>query len=253
MLVPGKGKTHRAYIWSYSSTAFDALHAVVYDFAESRAGVHPQAFLEGWSGKLVCDDYAGYKALFTAGRTEIGCLAHARRKFHDLWTHHKSRVAEEALKFFATLYELERQAQALSTGERQQLRTSQSRPIVDKLHEWLTLQRSRATDGTAIAKAIDYSLGRWPALIRFLDDGTLPIDNNWVENRIRPIALGRSNWLFAGSLRAGKRAAAVMSLIQSARLNGHDPYRYLRDVLERLPTHPASRISDLLPHRWRRQ
>jgi len=235
MLVPGKGKTHRAYIWSYSSTAFDALHAVVYDFAESRAGVHPQAFLEGWSGKLVCDDYAGYKALFTAGRTEIGCLAHARRKFHDLWTHHKSRVAEEALKFFATLYELERQAQALSTGERQQLRTSQSRPIVDKLHEWLTLQRSRATDGTAIAKAIDYSLGRWPALIRFLDDGTLPIDNNWVENRIRPIALGRSNWLFAGSLRAGKRAAAVMSLIQSARLNGHDPYRYLRDVLGKRP------------------
>ncbi len=121
---------------------------------------------------------------------------------------------------------------------------------MDKLHQWLLLQRQRATDGTAIAKAIDYSLGRWPALIRFLDDGTVPIDNNWVENRIRPIALGRSNWLFAGSLRAGKRAAAVMSLIQSARLNGHDPYRYLRDVLERLPTHPASRIGELLPHRW---
>ena len=93
-------------------------------------------------------------------------------------------------------------------------------------------------------------MGRWQALTRFLDDGTLPIDNNWVENRIRPIALGRSNWLFAGSLRAGKRAAAVMSLIQSARLNGHDPYRYLRDVLERLPTQPASRIGELLPHSW---
>jgi transposase len=250
MLVPGKGKTHRAYIWSYSSTAFDALHGVVYDFADSRAGAHPQAFLQGWSGKLVCDDYAGYKALFTAGRTEVGCLAHARRKFHDLWVNHKSPVAEEALKFFAALYELERQAPALSAEDRQQLRTSQLRPIVDKLHEWLLLQRQRATDGTAIAKAIDYSLKRWPALIRFLDDGTLPIDNNWVENRIRPIALGRSNWLFAGSLRAGKRAAAVMSLIQSARLNGHDPYRYLRDVLERLPTHPASRIDELLPHRW---
>ena len=102
-----------------------------------------------------------------------------------------------------------------------------------------------------MAKAIDYSLGRWPALVRFVDDGTLPIDNNWVENRIRPIALGRSNWLFAGSLRAGKRAAAIMSLIQSARLNGHDPYRYLKDVLDRLPTQPASRISDLLPHNWR--
>ena len=249
MLAPGKGKTHRAYIWSYSSTAFDALRAVVYDFADGRAGAHAQAFLERWSGKLVCDDYAGYKALFTAGRIEAGCLAHARRKFHDLWANHKSPVAEEALKFFAALYELERQAQVLSAEQRQQLRASQSRPIVDRLHEWLLLQRQRATDGTAIAKAIDYSLKRWPALIRFIEDGAVPIDNNWVENRIRPIALGRSNWLFAGSLRAGKRAAAVMSLIQSARLNGHDPYRYLRDVLERLPTHPASRIGELLPHR----
>jgi transposase len=250
MLVPGKGKTHRAYIWSYSSTAFDTLRAVVYDFAESRAGAHAQAFLEGWSGKLVCDDYVGYKALFMSGRTEIGCLAHARRKFHDLWVNHQSPVAEEALTFFASLYELERQAQTLNVEQRQQLRAAQSRPIMDKLHEWLRLQRSRATDGTAIAKAIDYSLKRWPALIRFLDDGTVPMDNNWVENRIRPIALGRSNWLFAGSLRAGKRAAAVMSLIQSARLNGHDAYRYLRDVLERLPTQPASRIGELLPHRW---
>jgi len=250
MLVPGKGRTHRAYIWSYSSTAFDALRAVVYDFADSRAGAHPQAFLEGWSGKLVCDDYSGYKALFIAGRIEVGCLAHARRKFHDLWVNHKSPVAQEALQFFAALYEVERQAQAFGAEQRQQLRASQSRPIMDKLREWLTLQRQRATDGTAIARAIDYSLGRWPALIRFLDDGTVPIDNNWVENRIRPIALGRSNWLFAGSLRAGKRAAAVMSLIQSARLNGHDPYRYLRNVLERLPTHPASRIGELLPHRW---
>jgi transposase len=118
------------------------------------------------------------------------------------------------------------------------------------LREWLLLHRLKATDGTAIAKALDYSLGRWQALTRFVDDGTLPIDNNWVENRIRPIALGRSNWLFAGSLRAGKRAAAIMSLIQSARLNGHDPYRYLKDVMERLPTQRASRIAELLPHSW---
>ena len=105
-------------------------------------------------------------------------------------------------------------------------------------------------DGSPTAKAIDYSLKRWLALIRYLDDGNLPIDNNWVENRIRPVALGRSNWLFAGSLRAGQRAAAVMSLIQSAKLNGHDPYRYLTDVLQRLPTQPASRIGELLPHSW---
>ncbi len=250
MLMPGKGKTHRAYIWSYSSTQFDGVHAVVYDFADSRAAAHPKQFLERWSGKLVCDDYSGYKGLFADGVTEVGCLAHARRKFSDLWVNHKSPLAEEALKLFAKLYDVEREAQELSAEQRQRMRQLQSQPIADKLREWLLLQRQKATDGTAIAKAIDYSLGRWKALTRFLDDGTLPIDNNWVENRIRPIALGRSNWLFAGSLRAGKRAAAVMSLIQSARLNGHDPYRYLKDVLERLPTQPASRIGELLPHGW---
>jgi len=250
MLQPGKGSTHRAYIWSYSSTQFDGMHAVVYDFADSRAAAHPKQFLQGWSGKLVCDDYSGYKGLFADGVTEVGCLAHARRKFNDLWVNHKSPLAEEALKLFGKLYDVEREARELSTEQRQRIRQLQARPIADKLREWLQLQRQKATDGTAIAKAIDYSLGRWNALTRFLDDGALPIDNNWVENRIRPIALGRSNWLFAGSLRAGKRAAAVMSLIQSARLNGHDPYRYLKDVLERLPTQPARRIGELLPHNW---
>jgi len=250
MLVPGKGKTHRAYIWSYGSTQFDSMRAVVYDFADSRAAAHPKAFLEGWSGKLVCDDYSGYKGLFGARVSEVGCLAHARRKFYDLWVNHKSALAEEALKLFGEIYDVERQSRELSAEQRQLMRQLQSRPIADKLREWLRLHRQKATDGTAIAKAIDYSLGRWRALTRFLDDGTLPVDNNWLENRIRPIALGRSNWLFAGSLRAGKRAAAVMSLIQSAHLNGRDPYRYLKDVLERLPTQPASRIGELLPHSW---
>jgi transposase len=250
MLTPGQGKTHRAYIWSYSSTPFDSLPAVVYDFADSRAATHPKQFLEGWSGKLVCDDYAGYKGLFAAGVTEIGCVAHARRKFSDLWVNHQSPLAEDALKLFGALYDVERQTRELSAEQRQQIRQSQSRPMADKLHQWLLLHRQKATDGTAMAKAIDYSLGRWQALTRFLDDGDLPIDNNWVENRIRPIAVGRSNWMFAGSLRAGKRAAAIMSLIQSARLNDHDPYRYLKDVLERLPTQRASRIGELLPHSW---
>jgi transposase len=112
------------------------------------------------------------------------------------------------------------------------------------------MPRQRVPDGSATARAIDYSLKRWLALTRYLDDGDLPLDNNWVENRIRPIALGRQNWLFAGSLRAGKRAAGVMSLIQSAKLNGLDPYAYLRDVLERLSTHPASRVHELLPQCW---
>ena len=118
------------------------------------------------------------------------------------------------------------------------------------LHQWLTTQRQREPDGSATAKAMEYSLGRWRALTRYIDNGALPADNNWVENQVRPIALGRSNWLFAGSLLAGKRAAAVMTLIHSARLNGHDPYAYLKDVMTRLPTQPASRIGELLPHRW---
>ncbi|RVT46187.1 IS66 family transposase, partial [Rubrivivax albus] len=133
---------------------------------------------------------------------------------------------------------------------RLEARRRRSRPVADALHQWMGQQRQKIPDGSATARAIDYSLKRWVALTRYLDDGNLPIDNNWVENRIRPIALGRQNWLFAGSLRAGKRAAAVMSLIHSAKLNGHDPYAYIRDVLERLPTQPASRIGELLPHRW---
>ena len=250
MLKPGTGKTHRAYLWSYATTQYTGPQAVVYDFAETRGGRHAEAFLGDWHGKLVCDDYAGYKALFGKGVTEVGCMAHARRKFHDLWANHKSQIAEEALKLFGKLYEVERPLQDLGAEERRRIRQQQARSIADALHQWLTLHRQKVPDGSATGKAIDYSLKRWPALIRYLDDGALPIDNNWVENRIRPIALGRSNWLFAGSLRAGQRAAAVMSLIQSAKLNGHDPYRYLKDVLARLPTQPNSRIDELLPHRW---
>jgi transposase len=250
MLVPGKGKTHRAYIWAYGTSPYDGLKAVVYDFADGRSGEHARDFLGPWRGKLVCDDFSGYKALFAQGVTEAECLAHARRKFHELWASNKSPVAEEALRYFGAIYEVEELAGHLDAEKRCALRRARSRPIVDNLHQWLVLQRQKATHGTALAKAIDYSLKRWEVLTRFVDDGALAVDNNHLENRIHPIALGRSNWLFAGSLRAGKRAAAVMSLIQSARLNGHDPYAYLKDVLKRLPTQPNSRIDELLPHRW---
>ena len=183
--------------------------------------------------------------------TEVGCLAHARRKFFDLHAANQSQIAEFALQQFARVYEIERDVKELDTEQRQAVRQQQTRPILDALHEWMTLQRRQVPDGSATAKALDYSLRRWDALTRFVDDGQLPVDNNWIENQIRPIAIGRNNWLFAGSLRAGQRAAAVMSLIQSARMNGHDPYAYLKDVLTRLPTHKASRIVELLPHRWK--
>jgi transposase len=255
MLKPGLGRTHRAYLWSYSSSEYDEHQSVIYDFTEGRGGVHAREFLKDWSGKLVCDDYAGYKALFERGVIEAGCMAHARRKLHDLYANHRSEIAEEGLRYFAALYEIERDAREnkLSAEDRLQLRQQRAKPIAEALRQWLTRQRTQVPDGSATRRAIDYSLGRWAALTRYLEDGDLPIDNNHIENRIRPVALGRNNWLFAGSLRAGQRAAAVMSLIQSAKLNGHDPYRYLKDILERLPTQPASRIEELLPHRWPRQ
>jgi transposase len=250
MLKPGNKKTHRAYLWAYAPGAFEDLKAVVYDFCESRAGEHARTFLGKWKGSLVCDDYAGYKAGFVIGITEAGCMAHARRKFFDLHVSSKSQIAGQACVYISQLYDVERELKHLRADERLQRRQRESKPLADAFHEWLLLQRQKITDGSATAKALDYSLKRWTALTQFLDDGQLPIDNNWIENQIRPIAIGRSNWMFAGSLRAGQRAAAVMSLIQSAKLNGHDPYAYLKDVLLRLPTHKNSQIAELLPHRW---
>ena len=250
MLKPGNKKTHRAYLWAYAPGAFEDLKAVVFDFCESRAGEHARAFLGEWRGSLVCDDYAGYKAGFVSGITEAGCMAHARRKFFDLHVAAKSQIAGQACTYISQLYDVERDARHLLPAERLQIRQRQSKPLAEAFKQWMLLQRQKITDGTATAKALDYSLKRWGALTQFLDDGQLPIDNNWIENQIRPIAIGRNNWLFAGSLRAGQRSAAVMSLIQSAKLNGHDPYAYLKDVLARLPTQKNSQIDELLPHRW---
>ena len=223
---------------------------MVYDFCETRAGEHARTFLGDWSGGLVCDDFSGYKASFAEAITEVGCMAHARRKFFDLHVSNKSEIAQQALTYIAQLYKIEREVKDLSADERLRIRQTESKPLLDALHQWMVLQRQRITDGTATAKALDYSLKRWVALSRFAQNGRLPIDNNWIENQIRPIAIGRNNWLFAGSLRAGQRAAAVMSLIQSAKLNGHDPYAYLKDVLARLPTQKNNLIEELLPHRW---
>ena len=218
---------------AYCTTSYDALKAVVFDFAEGRGGQHVRGFLgldthagqDGWHSKLVCDDFSGYNACFELGVTEVGCLAHARRKFHELWANHGSQVGERALKFFAELYDIEREVRDLQPDERRRIRQERSDKVAKALQQWLQQQRALVPEGSATAKAIDYSLRRWDALTRFIDDGDLPADNNWVENQIRPVAVGRSNWLFAGSLRAGQRAAAVMSLLHSAKLNGLEPYQ----------------------------
>lgn len=258
MLKPGNKKTHKAYIWTYCTTSFNDTKAVVFNFAETRNGDNVRGFLrqddptheQGWNGTLVTDGFSGYKATFKLGATEAGCMAHARRKFHELWANHGSKVGEQALRYFQVLFKIEEEVASATPEERRRLRQRKSKRVAAALNKWLLAQRQRVPQGSATAKAIDYSLKRWQALTHYIGDGDVPISNNWVENQIRPIALGRSNWLFAGSLRAGKRAAAIMSLVHSAKMNGLDPYAYLKDVLERLPTQPASKVEELLPQRW---
>jgi transposase len=250
MLAPGTGKTHRAYLWAYAAGSFETLRAVVYDFTISRAGEHARTFLGDWKGSLVCDDYGGYKALFATGVIECGCMAHARRYFVELVKTDKSSIAATAVEFIGQLYGIEREVKDMAPEQRLAERQQRARPITHALHAWLIAQRTKVVDGGATAKAIDYSLKRWAALMRYLNDPALPIDNNHDEQQIRTWATGRRNWLFAGTLLAGQRAAAITSLIQSAKLNGHDPYVYLKDVLTRLPTHKDRDIDQLLPHIW---
>ena len=184
------------------------------------------------------------------GRRTANCLAHARRKFDELVKANASAVAVQAIQRIAWLYRIEAEARELSCEQRLQLRQERSKPLWEELHVWLLLERARVPDGSAIAKAIDYSLNHWQALSEFLTDGAVPVDNNPIENQMRPWALGRKNWLFLGSQLAGERAAVVMSLLQSAKLCGHDPFAYLKDMLTRLPTQLNSRIEELLPHSW---
>jgi transposase len=252
LLDPGAGKTARAYMWAYARGAFESEPGVVFDFCVGRGGKYPQAFLGEWTGTLVVDAYSGYDAALSLyGRSRAYCLAHARRKFDELVKARASSVAAQAIEHIARLYRIEADARDLTTQQRLQMRQERSAPLWEALHLWLKLERTRVPDGSAIAKAIDYSLNHWVGLGRFLLDGAVPIDNNCVENRIRPWAVGRRNWLFIGSQLAGERAAVVMSLLQSAKLNGHDPWAYLKDVLTRMPTQLNSRIEELLPHQWK--
>lgn len=247
-LDPGRGKTKHAYLWAYRSNQFDAgPPIIVFDYQAGRAGAHARAFLQGWRGHLMVDDYAGYKALFNDGVTELACLAHVRRRFFELHAANGSPVAAEALQRIGGLYAIERQAAALDSEARLRLRQEQAKPALEALHVWLLDMQRAVAAGSGTANAIEHALKRWPALVRYIDSGTLPIDNNAVENTIRPIAIGKKNWLFAGSERAGQRAAAIQTLLGTAKLNGLDPLHWLASVLERLPTCPNSQIDSLLP------
>ncbi len=228
-LDPGAGKTKRAYLWAYRTNGLQGGPPIVlFDYQASRAG---------------------YKALFATGIIELGCLAHARRKYFDLNAAQPNAIAQQALARIGELYAIEAQGRDLSIEARAQLRQTQAQPRLAALREWLIATRLSVAEGSATAKAIDYSLNRWSALCRYADSGHLPIDNNPVENDIRPIAIGKRNWLFTGSERAGKRAAAIQSLLYTAKLNGLDPAAWLRETLEKLPTCPNSQIDSLLPLR----
>jgi transposase len=247
-LDPGSGKTKHAYLWAYRSNALDeGPPIVVFDYQTSRAGAHARAFLRDWRGHLMVDDYAGYKALFAAGPTELACLAHIRRKFFDVHAASGSPLAEEALRRIAQLYAIEQQASGSATDDRCALREQHALPALAAMHAWLLVSQSTVAAGSGTAKAIEHALKRWPALQRYASSGNLPIDNNPVENVIRPIAIGKKNWLFAGSERAGYRAAAIQSLFATAKLNALDPARWLADTLDKLPTCPNSQIDSLLP------
>jgi transposase len=249
-LDPGQGKTRQAYLWAYRSNSLDeGPPIIVFDYQTGRAGAHARAFLEGWRGHLMVDDYAGYKSLFTEGVTELACLAHVRRKFFELHAANGSPVAAEALQRIGALYAIERQAASLASEARLQLRRSQALPALADLHAWLLAMQQAVAPGSGAGtgKAIEHALKRWPALVRYAESGTFPIDNNAVENAIRSIAIGKKNWLFAGSERAGRRAAAIQTLLGTAKLNGLDPLHWLASVLERLPTCPNSQIDSLLP------
>jgi len=179
--------------------------------------------------------------------TELGCLAHPRRKFFDLHKTNQSPMAWKALNRIAVLYAIEAEGKDQSIAERQRLRSDKNLPALKSLYAWLLTTRSQTANGGSAAKALDYSLKRWPSLSRYAETGHVPIDNNPVENCIRPIALGKKNWLFVGSERAGRRAAAIQTLVGTAKLNGLNPADWLKDTLEKLPTWPNSRIDELLP------
>ena len=249
-LDPGKGKTKRAYLWAYRSNNLETgPPIIVFEFQPSRSGAHAQTFLANWQGHLMVDDYAGYKHLFKQGITELACLAHARRKFFDLHAANQHPLAKEALQRIAELYQLESEAANYGIEQRQQWRAEHAKPRLEAMHLWLLQIRKTSAEGGALSRAIDYSLKRWPAIKRYADSGHLPIDNNPIENAIRPIAIGKKNWLFAGSERAGKRAAAIQTLLATAKANGIEPFAWLKESLEKLPTCPNNRIDELLPLR----
>lgn len=257
-----RGKTRTARLWAYQCSGFRvdpgggwAAHppAVVFDFTESREGLHPMRVLAGYSGYLQADAYAGFDALYRDGRiVEVACWAHARRKFFEVAKSQQTPgLAHEALRFIAALYAVEADIKGQSTEARYQARQARSVPVLADFKLWLDAHGPQLLPRSPLSNAFGYVLANWAALCCYAGCGILEPDNNAVERAIRPIALGRNNWLFAGSVRGGQAAATILSLIETAKLNQIDPFAYLRDVLARINSHRIDRLAELLPFNWR--
>jgi transposase len=260
--VLAKGKTRTSRLWTYVRDdrpfAGPDPPAAVFFYSRDRGGEHPEQHLAGYAGLMQADAYAGFNRLYEHSRKpgpiiEAACWAHARRKFFDLVRINQAPIAAEAVKRIDALFAIEREINGLTPDQRVITRNERSRALIIELETWLREQRSRLSKNSETAKAIDYSLKRWTALTRFLDDGRLCMSNNAAERELRTIAVGRRNWTFAGSDEGGRRAAAIYTLIATAKLNDVDPQAWLADMLARLPDHPAKRIHELLPWNWRAQ
>jgi transposase len=258
--VLAKGKTRTGRLWTYVRDdrpfAGPDPPAAVFFYSRDRSGEHPEQHLANYAGLMQADAYAGFNRLYEANRkpgpiVEAACWAHARRKFFDLAQINKAPIAIEAVERIDALFAIEREINGMMPQERVRVRNERSWSLVIELERWLREQRARVSKNSETGKAIDYSLKRWSALTRFLDDGRLCMSNNAAERELRAIAVGRRNWTFAGSDEGGRRAAAVYTLVATAKLNDVDPQTWLADVLARLPDHPAKRIHELLPWNWR--
>jgi transposase len=257
--VLAKGKTRTGRLWTYVRDdrpfAGPGPPAAVFFYSRDRGGEHPEQHLAGFAGLMQADAYAGFNRLYEADRKpapviEAACWAHARRKFFDLASISKAPIASEAVARIDALFAIERTINGLTPQQRVAVRRERSQSLVIDLESWLREQRARVSKNSETGKAIDYSLKRWLELTRFLEDGRLCMSNNAAERELRAVAVGRRNWTFAGSDEGGRRAAALYTLIATAKLNDIDPQAWLADMLARLPDHPAKRIHELLPWNW---
>jgi transposase len=255
VLAPGTGKTKTGRLWTYvrDERPFAGTRppAALFFYSPDRKGEHPQAHLKEFRGTIHADGYAGFNELFASDRIfEAACWAHVRRKFFDVYTANGSPIAKEALERIGRLYEVEKEINGLVPDHRRRERQKRSKPIAAALAAWADEIRRNLSRKSELAAAFRYMRARWTALMRCFDDGRLALDNNAAERALRCIAIGRKNYLFAGSDAGGRRAAAMYSLIESAKLNGVNPQHYLADVLTRIADHPARRIDELLPSNW---